>query len=50
MHGDQENIGIIEPYWKCFGTKLYVNFTTVFENPVFQMGFVWDDLHRGKKN
>ena len=37
MHGDQENIGIIEPYWK---SVLVQNYTLALpqssENPVFR--------------
>ncbi|MEF7559918.1 alpha/beta hydrolase [Bacillus thuringiensis] len=49
MHGDQENIGIIEPYWKSVLAQNYTLALPQSSKIQFSDGFVWDDLHRGKE-
>ncbi|MGM2833663.1 alpha/beta hydrolase, partial [Bacillus cereus group sp. Bce025] len=49
MHGDQENIGIIEPYWKSVLVQNYTLALPQSSKIQFSDGFVWDDLHRGKE-
>ncbi|HFR4185954.1 TPA: alpha/beta hydrolase [Bacillus cereus] len=49
MHGDQENIGIIEPYWKSVLAQNYMLALPQSSQIQFSDGFVWDDLHRGKE-
>ncbi|PIE92567.1 alpha/beta hydrolase [Bacillus fungorum] len=49
MHGDQENIGIIEPYWKIVLTQDYTLALPQSSQIQFSDGFVWDDIHRGKE-
>ncbi|MDG1606609.1 alpha/beta hydrolase, partial [Bacillus paranthracis] len=49
MHGDQENIGIIEPYWKSVLAQNYTLTLPQSSKIQFSDGFVWDDLHRGKE-
>lgn len=49
MHGDQENIGIIEPYWKSVLAQNYTLALPQSSQIQFSDGFVWDDLHRGKE-
>ena len=50
MHGDQENIGIIEPYWKSVLSQDYTLALPQSSQIQFSDGFVWDDIHRGRKN
>ncbi|HDV4625708.1 TPA: alpha/beta hydrolase, partial [Bacillus anthracis] len=49
MHGDQENIGIIEPYWKSVLSQDYTLALPQSSQIQFSDGFVWDDIHRGKE-
>ncbi|CKF57895.1 alpha/beta hydrolase [Bacillus paranthracis] len=49
MHGDQENIGIIEPYWKSVLVQNYTLALPQSSKIQFSDGFLWDDLHRGKE-
>ncbi|USK98880.1 alpha/beta hydrolase [Bacillus tropicus] len=49
MHGDQENIGIIEPYWKSVLSQNYTLALPQSSQIQFSDGFVWEDLHRGKE-
>lgn len=49
MHGDQENIGIIEPYWNTVLTQDYTLALPQSSQIQFSDGFVWDDIHRGKE-
>lgn len=49
MHGDQENIEIIEPYWKSVLTQDYTLALPQSSQIQFSDGFVWDDIHRGKE-
>lgn len=49
MHGDQENIGIIEPYWKSVLAQNYTLALPQSSKIQFSDGFLWDDLHRGKE-
>ncbi|QIE36606.1 alpha/beta hydrolase [Bacillus tropicus] len=49
MHGNQENIGIIEPYWKSVLAQNYTLALPQSSKIQFSDGFVWDDLHRGKE-
>ncbi|MGM2629615.1 alpha/beta hydrolase [Bacillus cereus group sp. Bce040] len=49
MHCDQENIGIIEPYWKSVLAQNYTLALPQSSKIQFSDGFVWDDLHRGKE-
>ncbi|MCU5472687.1 alpha/beta hydrolase [Bacillus paranthracis] len=49
MHGDQENIGIIEPYWKSVLAQNYTLALPQSSKIQFSDGFVWGDLHRGKE-
>ncbi|MDA2311779.1 alpha/beta hydrolase [Bacillus cereus group sp. BfR-BA-01511] len=49
MHGDQENIGIIEPYWKSVLSQDYTLALPQSSQIQFSDGFVWDDLHKGKE-
>ncbi|MES5954676.1 alpha/beta hydrolase [Bacillus fungorum] len=49
MHGDQENIEIIEPYWKTVLTQDYTLALPQSSQIQFSDGFVWDDIHRGKE-
>lgn len=49
MHGDQENIGIIESYWKSVLVQNYTLALPQSSKIQFSDGFVWDDLHRGKE-
>ncbi|MED3036821.1 alpha/beta hydrolase [Bacillus thuringiensis] len=49
MHGDQENIGIIEPYWKSVLAQNYTLALPQSSKIQFSDGFVWDDLHIGKE-
>ncbi|HDR4517763.1 TPA: alpha/beta hydrolase, partial [Bacillus cereus] len=49
MHGDQENIGIIEPYWKSVLLQDYTLALPQSSQIQFSDGFVWDDIHRGKE-
>lgn len=49
MHGDQENIGIIEPYWKSVLAQNYTLALPQSSKIQFSDGFEWDDLHRGKE-
>ncbi|MED1613035.1 alpha/beta hydrolase [Bacillus paranthracis] len=49
MHGDQENIGIIELYWKSVLAQNYTLALPQSSKIQFSDGFVWDDLHRGKE-
>ncbi|MGN4433703.1 alpha/beta hydrolase [Bacillus cereus group sp. MYBK69-1] len=49
MHGDQENIGIIEPYWKSVLAQNYTLALPQSSKIQFSDRFVWDDLHRGKE-
>ncbi|MCW1238659.1 alpha/beta hydrolase [Bacillus pretiosus] len=49
MHGDQENIEIIEPYWKSVLTQGYTLALPQSSQIQFSDGFVWDDIHRGKE-
>ncbi|GAB6433394.1 alpha/beta hydrolase [Bacillus luti] len=48
MHGDQENIGIIEPYWKSVLTQDYTLAVPQSSQIQFSDGFVWDDIERGR--
>lgn len=48
MHGDQENIGIIEPYWKSVLTQDYTLALPQSSQIQFSDGFVWDDIERGR--
>ncbi|MCQ0954621.1 alpha/beta hydrolase, partial [Bacillus cereus] len=45
MHGDQENIGIIEPYWKSVLSQDYTLALPQSSQIQFSDGFVWDDIH-----
>ncbi|KAB2452218.1 alpha/beta hydrolase [Bacillus sp. CH126_4D] len=49
MHGDQENIGIVEPYWKSVLDQDYTLAIPQSSQVQFSGGFVWDDIHRGKE-
>ena len=49
MHGDQENIAIVEPYWKSVLAQNYTLALPQSSKIQFSDGFVWDDLHRGKE-
>ncbi|KMN45110.1 alpha/beta hydrolase [Bacillus paramycoides] len=49
MHGDQENIQIIEPYWKSVLTQDYTLALPQSSQIQFSDGFVWDDIDRGKE-
>ncbi|GAB6434902.1 hypothetical protein bcgnr5380_20290 [Bacillus cereus] len=49
MHGDQENIGIVEPYWKSVLDQDYMLALPQSSQIQFSDGFVWDDIHRGKE-
>ncbi|MGG0302556.1 alpha/beta hydrolase [Bacillus albus] len=49
MHGDQENIGIAEPYWKSVLDQDYTLAIPQSSQIQFSDGFVWDDIHRGKE-
>ncbi|WP_166704526.1 alpha/beta hydrolase [Bacillus albus] len=49
MHGDQENIGIVEPYWKSVLDQDYTLAIPQSSQIQFSDGFVWDDIHRGKE-
>ncbi|ONH00596.1 alpha/beta hydrolase [Bacillus cereus] len=49
MHGDQENIGIIEPYWKSVLSQDYTLALPQSSQIQFSDGFVWGDIHRGKE-
>ncbi|PEW00105.1 alpha/beta hydrolase [Bacillus cereus] len=49
MHGDQENIQIIEPYWKSVLAQDYSLALPQSSQIQFSDGFVWDDIHRGKE-
>ena len=49
MHGDQENIQIVEPYWKSVLTKDYTLALPQSSQIQFSDGYVWDDIHRGKE-
>ncbi len=49
MHGDQENIGIVEPYWKSVLDQGYTLALPQSSQIQFSDGFVWDDIHRGKE-
>ncbi|HDR8182976.1 TPA: alpha/beta hydrolase [Bacillus thuringiensis] len=49
MHGDQENIEIIEPYWKSVLTQDYTLALPQSSQIQFSDAFVWDDIHRGKE-
>ncbi len=48
LHGDQENIQIVEPYWKSVLTQDYTLALPQSSQIQFSDGFVWDDLERGK--
>ena len=50
LHGDQENIQIVEPYWKSVLTQDYTLALPQSSQIQFSDGFVWDDLERGKGN
>ncbi|CAM3900151.1 alpha/beta hydrolase [Bacillus luti] len=49
MHGDQENIGIIEPYWKSVLTQDYTLALPQSSQIQFSDGYVWDDIERGRE-
>ena len=49
MHGDQENIQIVEPYWKSVLTQDYMLALPQSSQIEFSDGFVWDDIERGKE-
>ncbi len=49
MHGDQENIAIVEPYWKSVLDQDYTLALPQSSQIQFSDGFVWDDIHRGKE-
>ncbi|PEJ02952.1 alpha/beta hydrolase [Bacillus wiedmannii] len=49
MHGDQENIAIVEPYWKSVLDQNYTLALPQSSQIQFSDGFVWDDIHRGKE-
>ncbi|PQZ53382.1 alpha/beta hydrolase [Bacillus sp. MYb209] len=49
MHGDQENIQIIEPYWKSVLTQGYTLALPKSSQIQFSDGFVWDDIERGRR-
>ncbi|PFL19014.1 alpha/beta hydrolase [Bacillus cereus] len=49
MHGDQENIKIVEPYWHL---DLEQNYMLVFpqsSQTQFSDGYVWDNVERGRE-
>ena len=47
LHGDQENIQIVEPYWKSVLTRLLA--LPQSSQIQFSDGFVWDDIERKLK-
>jgi len=49
MHGDQENIAIVEPYWKSVLDQDYTLALPQSSQIQFSDGFVWDDIQRGKE-
>lgn len=49
MHGDQENIQVIEPYWKSVLTQNYTLALPQSSQIQFSDGFVWDDINRGRE-
>ena len=48
LHGDQENIQIVEPYWKSVLTQDYTLALPQSSQIQFSDGFVWDDIERKK--
>lgn len=49
LHGDQENIQIVEPYWNSVLTQDYMLALPQSSQIEFSDGFVWDDIERGKE-
>ncbi|MED0824818.1 alpha/beta hydrolase [Bacillus pacificus] len=49
MHGDQENIATVEPYWKSVLDQDYTLALPQSSQIQFSDGFVWDDIQRGKE-
>lgn len=49
MHGDQENIQIVEPYWKSALEQDYMLALPQSSQIQFSDGYVWDDIERGRE-
>ena len=49
LHGDQENIQIVEPYWKSVLTQDYTLALPQSSQIQFSDGFVWDDIERERR-
>ncbi|PEX80045.1 alpha/beta hydrolase [Bacillus cereus] len=49
MHGDQENIQIVEPYWKSALEQDYMLAFPQSSQIQFSDGYVWDDIERGRE-
>lgn len=49
MHGDQENIKIVEPYWHSALEQDYMLLFPQSSQTQFSDGYVWDNVERGKE-
>ncbi|KFN01900.1 alpha/beta hydrolase [Bacillus clarus] len=49
MHGDQENIQIVEPYWESVLLQDYALALPQSSQIQFSDGYVWDDIEKGSR-
>jgi len=49
MHGDQENIKIVEPYWHLDLERNYMLVFPQSSQTQFSDGYVWDNVERGRE-
>ncbi|EOP56288.1 alpha/beta hydrolase [Bacillus cereus VDM053] len=49
MHGDQENIKIVEPYWHSALERDYMLVFPQSSQIQFSDGYVWDNIERGRE-
>ncbi|EJQ62732.1 alpha/beta hydrolase [Bacillus mycoides] len=48
LHGDQENIQIIEPYWNSVMEQGFMLALPQYSQIQFSDGYVWDNIERGR--